>query len=88
VTASPVTRSQRLAKALGLDNEAAMRKVDESDAARADYLRRFYKVRHELPIQYDLVINTDKLRTDEAAALIHAAGLNEWIVTTSDESGN
>jgi cytidylate kinase len=88
VTASPATRSARLAKALGLDNDAAMRKVEGSDAARADYLRRFYKVRHELPTDYDLVINTDNLSTDDATALIHAAGLNHGIMTASQDSGD
>jgi cytidylate kinase len=75
VTASPAIRSRRLAKTLGLDDKAAMAKVEESDTARADYLRRFYNVKSELPTHYDLVINTDKLSTDEAASLIHAVGL-------------
>jgi cytidylate kinase len=74
VTASPAIRSRRLAKAFELDQAAAMNKAEESDAARADYLRRFYNVKHELPTHYDLVINTDKLSTEEAASLIHAAG--------------
>ena len=77
VTASPAVRSRRLAEAFGLDEAAAMNKVEESDAARADYLRRFYHVKHELPTHYDLVINTDKLSTEEAAALIRAAGLGQ-----------
>jgi len=76
VTASPAIRSGRLAEAFGLDDVAAMNKVEESDAARADYLRRFYDVKHELPTHYDVVINTDKLSAEEAASLIHAAGLS------------
>ena len=75
VTASPATRSRWLATTLGLDESTATRQVEESDAARADYLRRFYGVKHELPTQYDLVINTDKLSPESAASLIHAAGL-------------
>jgi cytidylate kinase len=76
VTASPAIRSGRLAEAFGLDEAEAINKVEESDAARADYLRRFYDVKHELPTHYDLVINTDKLSAEEAASLIHAASLS------------
>jgi cytidylate kinase len=77
VTAPPAVRSRRLAKTLELDEAAAMSKVEGSDAARADYLRRFYNVRHELPTHYDLVVNTDRLSTDEAASLIHTAALGQ-----------
>ena len=53
----------------------ATRSVDEADAARADYLKRFYGIKHELPTQYDLVLNTDRLGTDDAVALVtRAAG--------------
>jgi cytidylate kinase len=48
--------------------------MKESDAARADYLKRFYGVAHELPTHYDLVVNTDRLSSDQAASLLaHAA---------------
>lgn len=74
VTASPAVRSGRLAEALGVDQQKARQKVKESDAARANYLKRFYKVEHELPTHYDLVISTDSLSSDQAAALVfHAA---------------
>ena len=38
-----------------------------------DYLKRFYGVAVELPIHYDLVINTDALSVEQAAALIAQA---------------
>ena len=41
-----------------------------SDAARADYLERFYGVEPELPTHYDLVVNTDVLTVEQAAAAI------------------
>ena len=37
----------------------ATRAVDEADAARADYLKRFYGIKQEHPTQYDVVVNTD-----------------------------
>jgi dephospho-CoA kinase len=75
ITASPKTREGRLAQALAVDAKEAARTVKQSDAGRADYIKRFYGVGSEDPTHYDLVINTDKLAPEEAAQLIaHAAG--------------
>ena len=70
VTASPETRGARLAEAKGLDERAAAKIVEESDAGRADYLKRFYGLRAEPPTLYDLVVNTDRLSLERAASLI------------------
>ena len=48
--------------------------MKESDAARRDYLKRFYDVDEELPIQYDLVVNTDVLSVEQASELVSHAG--------------
>ncbi len=75
VTASPETRCARLADERGLDERAAAKLLEESDAGRAAYLRRFYGMRAELPTAYDLVLNTDRIDPELAAALIvEAAG--------------
>ena len=75
VTASPPTRERRLADSLGVDEKEAARMIKRSDAARADYLKRFYGISAERPTHYDVVINTDKLTPEDAAGLIvHAAG--------------
>ena len=70
VTASPETRTTRIAEAEGLDQAGAARALKESDAGRADYLKRFYDVREESPTHYDLVLNTDALSIEQAADLI------------------
>jgi cytidylate kinase len=70
VTASPETRTTRVAEAEGLDQTGAARALKESDAGRADYLKRFYDVREESPTHYDLVLNTDALSIAQAADLI------------------
>ena len=70
VTASPETRTTRVAEAEGLDQAGAARALKESDAGRADYLKRFYDVREESPTHYDLVLNTDGLSIEQAADLI------------------
>jgi cytidylate kinase len=73
VTASPETRTIRVAEAEGLDQAGAARAVKESDAGRADYLKRFYDVREESPTHYDVVLNTDALTVEQAAELISQA---------------
>jgi cytidylate kinase len=62
VTASPDTRAGR-----------AEGSIKDSDAERADYLRRFYDVEQELPTHYDLVVNTDVVSVERAADLIALA---------------
>ena len=73
VTASPEARAQRLVDAGGVSADDARRAIDESDAARADYFRRFYDISEELPTHYDLVVNTDVLSIDGAAQAVIAA---------------
>lgn len=73
VTASPETRVERLARESGIDGKAAKKAVDDSDKERARYLERFYDVRHEMPVHYDLTLNTDLVTPADAAALVVAA---------------
>ena len=75
LTAPVQTRERRLAATLGVDENEAARVVKRSDAGRGDYIKRFYGISAELPTHYDLVINTEKLAPEQAAALIvQAAG--------------
>src|SRR5262249_5293397 len=73
VTASLPVRRSRVAAERNLTEKDAARAVDESDAGRADYLKRFYGARSELPTHYDLVVNTDRLTADEAVSLVTLA---------------
>jgi cytidylate kinase len=56
-----------------IDLALAARRIKDSDAGRADYLRRFYGVSDEMPTNYDLVVNTDTLSSEAAATLISQA---------------
>jgi cytidylate kinase len=73
VTASDATRAERVSASVGLDAKKAAKHLDESDRSRADYIQRFYGVKRELPTHYDLVISTDRLSPDEAAAVVAGA---------------
>ena len=44
--------------------------MEDSDAARADYFERFYRIERELPTYYDLTLNMDALDVDEAVDII------------------
>ena len=73
VTASAETRTRRTAAATGFDERGAAKLVREEDRSRADYLRRFYAIDSELPIHFDVVINTDVLAPEKAADVIALA---------------
>jgi cytidylate kinase len=73
ITASPEVRASRVATARGVSDAEGAELVAREDAGRADYLRRFYDVRSELPTYYDLVVNTDRLGPGEAAELVLTA---------------
>jgi hypothetical protein len=73
VTASQKTRVGRIAGARNLDLRQAEKVLAEEDAARADYLKRFHGIELELPIHYDLVVNTDDLTPELGADLIKLA---------------
>jgi len=73
VTASAATRAKRVAEVEGLGEKEAARIVKDADAARRDYLSRFYDVDEELPTHYDLVVNTDALSLADAAAIVATA---------------
>lgn len=70
VTSSPATREQRVGATEGLDRLQAARVCKDSDAGRRDYLKRFYSVDREAPTDYDLVVNTDLLSTEQAAQIV------------------
>jgi len=72
VTASFETRVQRFAESTKTDKAKATKALKDSDAGRADYFRRFYRIDQELPTHYDLVVNTDKIKPEEASDMIAA----------------
>jgi hypothetical protein len=73
ITASPETRARRLAEARNIAQAEAKKLIARGDANRADYLKRFYGASTELPTHYDIVLNTDRIAPEDAAALILTA---------------
>jgi cytidylate kinase len=73
VTASTETRSKRLAEENEIGQMRAAQLVRESEAARAEYVKRFYGIDREEPTHYDLVVNTDVLTPQTAADIVERA---------------
>lgn len=70
VTAPTETRVGRVAAHDNVDEKQAGKTVAESDKSRASYLERFYQVKRENATDYDLIVNTERLTAEQAAALI------------------
>lgn len=70
VTGSQGVRAGRLAQQQGMGADAAADAIRKSDAARADYLKRFYRVEREMPEHYDLAFSTDTLSPQKVASAI------------------
>ncbi len=66
-------RIERTATDMKLDISAAKRLVEQSDRARAQYLKRYYQAKIDDPELYDLVINTGRLKVEQAASIVCAA---------------
>jgi cytidylate kinase len=77
VTAPTEMRVARLAERNKVDEKQAGKVVAESDKSRAAYLERFYQVKRETPTDYDLVVNTERLTPEQAAALIAGAAAGQ-----------
>ena len=70
VTASAATRAQRVAATEQVAEAQAAGIIKDSDGGRRDYLKRFYSIDRESPTDYDVVVNTDLLSTDQAAEIV------------------
>jgi len=73
INGSPDVRAARLARQAGIEPGKAAKDIEKSDRERQDFLQRFYGVPHELSTHYDLVVNTDRISADAAAALVVSA---------------
>jgi Cytidylate kinase-like family len=70
ITAPMSARVSRVAAAEGVSEKDATKSLRQSDTGRASYLKRVYGVSKEQPTDYDVVINTERMSPDAAAALI------------------
>ena len=70
---SPEQRTRQMVRARGLDEKTARRFIKDEDAARRRYLKQHFDADIDDPLDYDLVLNTDKITDDEAVRLLMTA---------------
>lgn len=68
VVAPDDVREARIEEAADEDHPAGS--LADHDAARRDYLKRFYGISHESPDQYDLVVNTGHIAPAAFAPIV------------------
>ena len=73
VVASHETRLSNVIDATGVKLDEALTMIEESDAGRCDFMRRFFGVELDDPLYYDLVINMDCFTLESAGDLILSA---------------
>lgn len=73
VTAPEKLRAERVRQQRGLAEEAALELVRESDHERNSRIRYLYHVNLDDPLQYDLVLNTERSSVAEGVRLIREA---------------
>lgn len=72
ITAPVPVRAMRISHRDGLTSEAAVDYVRQADHERALRVRYLYHVDWDDPLQYDLTLNTDRIGTERAVALLAA----------------
>jgi cytidylate kinase len=75
-------RAQRIAEMRAISINGARAQVEASDRNRRLYLKRFYNVRWDDPDLYDLIINSGRVTTEMAGAII------SQIISTCAATGN
>jgi cytidylate kinase len=70
VIAPEPIRIARMAELEGIDERASRRMIQESDRARARFIRTFFGCDPSNPLSYDLTINTEVCTLEHAANLV------------------
>lgn len=82
IVGSPDRCAARIAEREGIDDEAAARRVRETDRERTAYLAALYGVRANDASNYDLMLNSDRFEVEQAVALIMQAMQQAGIATS------
>jgi len=79
VVAGKAWRMQLAVERLGVNPAEVAKVVDETDRRRDQYVRTYYGRHRQDVVNYDMVVNTEKLGIDGAAALVVAeARRRKW----------
>jgi cytidylate kinase len=53
-----------------LDEEKAKNEIKRSDSYHHEFIRRYFHAETENPLDYDMVINTERISIEEAASVV------------------
>jgi cytidylate kinase len=71
LTVAPLkSRIKQVMNALNIEEKAAIKKIVSFDSSRREFIKRYFKADIENPINYDLVLNTERIENDDAVELI------------------
>ena len=70
VTAPLALRMKRVMEDLKLDPEAAKQEIAHFDNSVRKFMKRYFKAEPEDPVNYDLVINTERFSFEAAASIV------------------
>jgi cytidylate kinase len=71
LTVAPLDlRVQRVMEKMQMDEEKAKNEIKRSDSYHHEFIRRYFHAETENPLDYDLVINTERVPLTEATAII------------------
>jgi cytidylate kinase len=70
ITAPLATRINRVMNSERLEEKEAKQEINRYDSSRHEFIKRYFKADLEDPINYDLVINTEHIRYEDAASTI------------------
>lgn len=73
ITGSSEYRARRIMAGMGVDEKAALKTIERTDAERVDYFHRFYETGWLSPWSYDLCLSTDHMNPAQAAEVIVTA---------------
>lgn len=73
VTGSTGPRVRRIMQGMQVDEKAARKTVEKTDAERNEFFHRFYDIRWTDASNYDICLSTDHLTPEDAAGVVVAA---------------
>jgi cytidylate kinase len=70
VIGSLENRVARIADAFGLSKKKALERVESEDSARRRYVKKYLKADSDDPLLFHMILNTDRITSEEAAHII------------------
>lgn len=57
-------------QSLQMNRESAEKEIAHSDGSRREFIKRYFQAEMQDPVHYDIVVNTEHLSIENAAAII------------------